>query len=187
MKKKFRSKVDQAILMLMKEKKMDEITVRDISDAIGYTPQGFYYHCRNLSEYFDLWLKGACGESQKLCTGVNRLFDAIQLFMENLRANGDVLRAAYASQYRHVMEDSLYDCVSMLVDTALNASFDASKPCPEEDREYIFAFLHGDIYGLLMNDMHAGLARDPAEIMRKYKSFRKIGPALMIRNLISRS
>ena len=186
MKAKFETRVVEAINTLLKEKEMDEILVRDIAQLLGLTPQGFYYHCRNIPTFFSLCFSARAKQAAAQCGGrVSRLLDAAEEAMNMFRRHREVFLALFSSSYGPGAKESLYSAVEEAA-YEVCLVYAEENSVGDEDLSWIRMFVAGELYSLLLNDIRSGFENDPEITAERYRMFTGGGFSVMIRGLLRR-
>lgn len=143
-----------ALLKLLREKSIDEITVSEITDLADVGRVTFYRHFKTKEDliYFkcrligDRWYNDLT-DAQK--SNTNLLTES---FFELMVSMEDILLTLYRANLHYIVLKAIYD--SMRWD----------KPSPQGDELYSYAFLAFGLFGILTEWIDSGCQKTPKEL-----------------------
>lgn len=149
---------------LLKEKKLNKITVQDIADDCGINRQTFYYHFQDIYDLVD-WI---CIEDTEKVLKENRTYETWQegflSVFELAKKDKIFIDNIYHSVSLEVLEQYLYRLVYPLLKNVVD---EKSKEIParEEDKKWIADFYKYAFVGVLLDWIRDDMAKSPEEIV----------------------
>ncbi len=138
--------IQEAFRMLLLEKPMDKITVRDIVEECGLTRNTFYYHYDDIYDLFEDFLKEQL--AQALHTSPQEmapdevLLSALGFLLEKPK----VARHIFSSRNHDVMLQYMMRVTELLLERHIALD---GLSCGPEDRELILSVCAHALYGML--------------------------------------
>lgn len=153
-----------ALKNLLKEKKLNKITVQDIADECGINRQTFYYHFQDI---YDL-VEWTCIEDTEKVLKENRTYDTWQ---EGLLSVFDLAKKdktfidnIYRSVSLEMLEQYLYRLVYPLLKNVVDEKANG-QTVREENKKYIADFYKYAFVGVLLEWIRNDMAESPGQIV----------------------
>ena len=149
---------------LLKEKKLNKITVQDIADDCGINRQTFYYHFQDIYDLVE-WI---CIEDTEKVLKENRTYETWQegflSVFELAKKDKIFIDNIYHSVSLEVLEQYLSRLVYPLLKNVVD---EKSKEIParEEDKKWIADFYKYAFVGVLLDWIRDDMAKSPEEIV----------------------
>ena len=151
-----------ALKNLLKEKKLNKITVQDIADECGINRQTFYYHFQDI---YDL-VEWTCIEDTEKVLKENRTYDTWQegflSVFDLAKKDKTFIDNIYRSVSLEMLEQYLYRLVYPLLKNVVDEKANG-QTVREENKKYIADFYKYAFVGVLLewirNDMAESLCR----------------------------
>ena len=153
-----------ALKNLLKEKKLNKITVQDIADECGINRQTFYYHFQDI---YDL-VEWTCIEDTEKVLKENRTYDTWQEGFLSVFALAKKDKTFIDNIYRSVslemLEQYLYRLVYPLLKNVVDEKANG-QTVREENKKYIADFYKYAFVGVLLEWIRNDMAESPGQIV----------------------
>lgn len=154
---------------LLKEKKLNKITVQDIADDCGINRQTFYYHFQDIYDLVE-WM---CIEDTEKVLKENRTYETWQEGFLSVFALAKKDKIFIDNIYRSVSLEMLEQYLYRLVFPLLKNVVDEKSqgfPVREEDKKYIADFYKYAFVGVLLEWIRDDMAERPEDIVARVSS-----------------
>lgn len=153
-----------ALKNLLKEKKLNKITVQDIADECGINRQTFYYHFQDI---YDL-VEWTCIEDTEKVLKENRTYDTWQegflSVFDLAKKEKTFIDNIYRSVSLEMLEQYLYRLVYPLLKNVVDEKANG-QTVREENKKYIADFYKYAFVGVLLEWIRNDMAESPGQIV----------------------
>lgn len=153
-----------ALKNLLKEKKLNKITVQDIADECGINRQTFYYHFQDI---YDL-VEWTCIEDTEKVLKENRTYDKWQegflSVFDLAKKDKTFIDNIYRSVSLEMLEQYLYRLVYPLLKNVVDEKANG-QTVREENKKYIADFYKYAFVGVLLEWIRNDMAESPGQIV----------------------
>lgn len=153
-----------ALKNLLKEKKLNKITVQDIADECGINRQTFYYHFQDI---YDL-VEWTCIEDTEKVLKENRTYDTWQegflSVFDLAKKDKTFIDNIYRSVSLEMIEQYLYRLVYPLLKNVVDEKANG-QTVREENKKYIADFYKYAFVGVLLEWIRNDMAESPGQIV----------------------
>ena len=153
-----------ALKNLLKEKKLNKITVQDIADECGINRQTFYYHFQDI---YDL-VEWTCIEDTEKVLKENRTYDTWQegflSVFDLAKKDKTFIDNIYRSVSLEMLEQYLYRLVYPLLKNVVDEKANG-QTVREENKKYIADFYKYAFVGVLLEWIRNDMAESPGQIV----------------------
>lgn len=153
-----------ALKNLLKEKKLNKITVQDIADECGINRQTFYYHFQDI---YDL-VEWTCIEDTEKVLKENRTYDTWQegflSVFDLAKKDKTFIDNIYRSVSLEMLEQYLYRLVYPLLKNVVDEKANG-QTVREENKKYIADFYKYAFVGVLFEWIRNDMAESPGQIV----------------------
>ena len=153
-----------ALKNLLKEKKLNKITVQDIADECGINRQTFYYHFQDI---YDL-IEWTCIEDTEKVLKENRTYDTWQegflSVFDLAKKDKTFIDNIYRSVSLEMLEQYLYRLVYPLLKNVVDEKANG-QTVREENKKYIADFYKYAFVGVLLEWIRNDMAESPGQIV----------------------
>ena len=153
-----------ALKNLLKEKKLNKITVQDIADECGINRQTFYYHFQDI---YDL-VEWTCIEDTEKVLKENRTYDTWQegflSVFDLAKKDKTFIDNIYRSVSLEMLEQYLYRLVYPLLKNVVDEKANGQN-VREENKKYIADFYKYAFVGVLLEWIRNDMAESPGQIV----------------------
>lgn len=153
-----------ALKNLLKEKKLNKITVQDIADECGINRQTFYYHFQDI---YDL-VEWTCIEDTEKVLKENRTYDTWQegflSVFDLAKKDKTFIDNIYRSVSLEMLEQYLYRLVYPLLKNVVDEKA-KGQTVREENKKYIADFYKYAFVGVLLEWIRNDMAESPGQIV----------------------
>ena len=153
-----------ALKNLLKEKKLNKITVQDIADECGINRQTFYYHFQDI---YDL-VEWTCIEDTEKVLKENRTYDTWQegflSVFDLAKKDKTFIDNIYRSVSLEMLEQYLYRLVYPLLKNVVDEKANG-QTVREEYKKYIADFYKYAFVGVLLEWIRNDMAESPGQIV----------------------
>lgn len=153
-----------ALKNLLKEKKLNKITVQDIADECGIKRQTFYYHFQDI---YDL-VEWTCIEDTEKVLKENRTYDTWQegflSVFDLAKKDKTFIDNIYRSVSLEMLEQYLYRLVYPLLKNVVDEKANG-QTVREENKKYIADFYKYAFVGVLLEWIRNDMAESPGQIV----------------------
>ena len=153
-----------ALKNLLKEKKLNKITVQDIADECGINRQTFYYHFQDI---YDL-AEWTCIEDTEKVLKENRTYDTWQegflSVFDLAKKDKTFIDNIYRSVSLEMLEQYLYRLVYPLLKNVVDEKANG-QTVREENKKYIADFYKYAFVGVLLEWIRNDMAESPGQIV----------------------
>ncbi len=153
-----------ALKNLLKEKKLNKITVQDIADECGINRQTFYYHFQDI---YDL-VEWTCIEDTEKVLKENRTYDTWQegflSVFDLAKKDKTFIDNIYRSVSLEMFEQYLYRLVYPLLKNVVDEKANG-QTVREENKKYIADFYKYAFVGVLLEWIRNDMAESPGQIV----------------------
>ncbi len=153
-----------ALKNLLKEKKLNKITVQDIADECGINRQTFYYHFQDI---YDL-VEWTCIEDTEKVIKENRTYDTWQegflSVFDLAKKDKTFIDNIYRSVSLEMLEQYLYRLVYPLLKNVVDEKANG-QTVREENKKYIADFYKYAFVGVLLEWIRNDMAESPGQIV----------------------
>lgn len=153
-----------ALKNLLKEKKLNKITVQDIADECGINRQTFYYHFQDI---YDL-VEWTCIEDTEKVLKENRTYDTWQegflSVFDLAKKDKTFIDNIYHSVSLEMLEQYLYRLVYPLLKNVVDEKANG-QTVREENKKYIADFYKYAFVGVLLEWIRNDMAESPGQIV----------------------
>ena len=152
-----------ALKNLLKEKKLNKITVQDIADECGINRQTFYYHFQDI---YDL-VEWTCIEDTEKVLKENRTYDTWQegflSVFDLAKKDKTFIDNIYRSVSLEMLEQYLYRLVYPLLKNVVDEKANG-QTVREENKKYIADFYKYSFVGVMLDWIKRGMKESPEEM-----------------------
>lgn len=153
-----------ALKNLLKEKKLNKITVQDIADECGINRQTFYYHFQDI---YDL-VEWTCIKDTEKVLKENRTYDTWQegflSVFDLAKKDKTFIDNIYRSVSLEMLEQYLYRLVYPLLKNVVDEKANG-QTVREENKKYIADFYKYAFVGVLLEWIRNDMAESPGQIV----------------------
>lgn len=153
-----------ALKNLLKEKKLNKITVQDIADECGINRQTFYYHFQDI---YDL-VEWTCIEDTEKVIKENKTYDTWQegflAVFDLAKKDKTFIDNIYRSVSLEMLEQYLYRLVYPLLKNVVDEKA-KGQTVREENKKYIADFYKYAFVGVLLEWIRNDMAESPGQIV----------------------
>lgn len=153
-----------ALKNLLKEKKLNKITVQDIADECGINRQTFYYHFQDI---YDL-VEWTCIEDTEKVLRENRTYDTWQegflSVFDLAKKDKTFIDNIYRSVSLEMLEQYLYRLVYPLLKNVVDEKANGHT-VREENKKYIADFYKYAFVGVFLEWIRNDMAESPGQIV----------------------
>lgn len=153
-----------ALKNLLKEKKLNKITVQDIADECGINRQTFYYHFQDI---YDL-VEWTCIEDTEKVLKENRTYDTWQegflSVFDLAKKDKTFIDNIYRSVSLEMLEQYLYRLIYPLLKNVVDEKANG-QTVREENKKYIADFYKYAFVGVLLEWIRNDMAESPGQIV----------------------
>lgn len=153
-----------ALKNLLREKKLNKITVQDIADECGINRQTFYYHFQDI---YDL-VEWTCIEDTEKVLKENRTYDTWQegflSVFDLAKKDKTFIDNIYRSVSLEMLEQYLYRLVYPLLKNVVDEKANG-QTVREENKKYIADFYKYAFVGVLLEWIRNDMAESPGQIV----------------------
>ena len=153
-----------ALKNLLREKKLNKITVQDIADECGINRQTFYYHFQDI---YDL-VEWTCIEDTEKVIKENKTYDTWQegflAVFDLAKKDKTFIDNIYRSVSLEMLEQYLYRLVYPLLKNVVDEKA-KGQTVREENKKYIADFYKYAFVGVLLEWIRNDMAESPGQIV----------------------
>lgn len=153
-----------ALKNLLREKKLNKITVQDIADECGINRQTFYYHFQDI---YDL-VEWTCIEDTEKVIKENKTYDTWQegflAVFDLAKKDKTFIDNIYRSVSLEMLEQYLYRLVYPLLKNVVDEKANG-QTVREENKKYIADFYKYAFVGVLLEWIRNDMAESPGQIV----------------------
>lgn len=158
--------LEASLKNLLRQKKIDKITIQDITSDCGISRMAFYYHFKDI---YDL-VEWACEEDGRRALQDKKTCDTWQEGMcqvfEAVLENKTFVLNVYSAVSREKTENYLYKLTYGLIADAVEEKC-AGIRLAQEDKAFIAQFYKYAFVGIMLDWIDRGMKDDYKEIVRK--------------------
>lgn len=158
--------LEASLKKLLLHKKIDKITINDLTTDCGISRMSFYYHFKDI---YDL-VEWVCVEDGKQALQGKKTYDTWQEGMtqvfEAVMENKPFILNVYTSVSREKIESYLYKLTYELISDVVEEKC-AGIDLPKEDKAFIAEFYKYGFVGIMLNWIDRGMKDDYKEIVEK--------------------
>lgn len=155
-----------SLMKLMTQKKLDKITIQDLTAECGISRMSFYYHFKDIYELVE-WI---CVEDGKRALQGNKTYDTWQEGIDHVFAavleNKAFILNVYGTVGREKIENYLYQLTYELI-AAVVEEKSAGMGLKEEDKKFIADFYKYGFVGIMLDWISHGMKDDYRELVEK--------------------
>ncbi len=144
--------IEQKFLELLSEKALNQISVKNLTAAVGINRNTFYYHYKSIPDLLETVVKNLVDELFENYPPAESLDDCLTAATDFIKQNEAGIRHIYESTSRPIFERYLW----RICDYAVNAYLDNNP----EHRPAAQEFLSCVCFGLAMNYIRRGMSFD---------------------------
>lgn len=145
MHKDTKGKIAEQLAELLKTKKLEDITIKQLVDACGISRQTFYYYYEDILSVMEYWVKRVVEQNLADSLAANDLRMVIRSFVARIVQDRSTIRKMIESRYRAECERIFRNGIM----TYLRRLFQQKWPNPQLIPSDIHAFLSFHAYGLI--------------------------------------
>lgn len=151
--------LEASLKRLLLQKKIDKITIQDLTNDCGISRMSFYYHFQDI---YDL-VEWACVEDGKRALQDKKTYDTWQEGMcqvfEAVLDNKPFILNVYSTVSREKIESYLYKLTYRLIADAVEEKC-VGNDLPEEDKAFIAEFYKYGFVGIMLDWIGRGMKDD---------------------------
>lgn len=161
-----RRAIKETFLLLLEERPLKDITVKDIVERCGINRNSFYYHYQDLPALIEEIVKE---EAERIIraypsvTSIVECFDAVTEFASHRKK---AIMHIYRSVSREVFERNLMMVCEYFVRSYVETAF-AQDPIPEEDKKTILDYYKCVCFGLTIDWLNQGMSEPYMQSIRR--------------------
>ena len=166
---------------LIREKPINRITVKDISESCGINRNTFYYHYQDIPTLIEEIITEDAKKLIDDYSAFGSLEDCILAIVDHALENRSAVLHIYDSPHRDIYEHYLWDIcehvVTAYADTAL-----ADTVTEETDKKALVGYYKALTFGVVMDWLGTGMKSDMAEKVHRYLTVRErlIGKGIIL-------
>lgn len=158
--------LEASLKKLLQHKKIDKITINDLTTECGISRMSFYYHFKDI---YDL-VEWVCVEDGKRALQDKKTYDTwqegMQQIFESVLENKVFILNVYSSISREKIENYLYKLTYDLIVDVVEEKCEGIELAAEE-KEFIAEFYKYGFVGIMLDWIDHGMKDDYKEIVRK--------------------
>lgn len=158
--------LEESLKKLLQHKKIDKITINDLTTECGISRMSFYYHFKDI---YDL-VEWVCVEDGKRALQDKKTYDTwqegmLQIF-ESVLENKVFILNVYSSISREKIENYLYKLTYNLIADVVEEKCEGIE-LAAQDKAFIAEFYKYAFVGIMLDWIDRGMKDDYQEIVRK--------------------
>lgn len=158
--------LEASLKKLLLKKRIDKITISDLTEDCGISRMTFYYHFKDI---YDL-VEWVCVEDGKAALQDKKTYDTWQeglcQIFEAVLENRPFILNVYNTVSRKRIENYLYELTYQLISYVVEEKCVGSNVAPE-DKAFIAEFYKYGFVGIMLDWIEHGMKADYQEIVRK--------------------
>ena len=147
-----KSKIADQLNEILKHKKLDKITVKELVDACNISRQSFYYHFRDIMDVVEWYQDQALKQSIERSLKVPTYKEAIRGVVHEAFNHRELISQLMDSQQRKEMEALFVRAVHTYLQELLRGK-GSSILCSPEDVETVLSFCSCGFVGMLLTNL----------------------------------
>lgn len=164
-----KSAIEAKFLELLSERPLNQISVKDLTEAVGINRNTFYYHYKSVADLLETVVKNLVDELFKNYPPAESLDECLTAATEFVKQNEAAIRHIYESTSRPIFERYLWHICDYVVESYLNTNpqpidprFDLARHGLDTPKNrFAFQELLGSIcFGLAMNYIRRGMPQN---------------------------
>ena len=164
-----------ALKNLLKEKKLNKITVQDIADECGINRQTFYYHFQDIYDLLDWTLQEDARHLVANKINLDNWEESIAALFVYMQENRMLVLNAFHSLERDTLEKEVFKLLSPLLHRLFSAQ-EGFDRLSEADQNFIVSVYGLGITGLFLRWIGANMMSPPEPMIRQL--YRLMGGSL---------
>ena len=166
-----RQMIVDALLTLLKKKKLEKITIKEIADQCDISRQTFYYYFRDVIEVVEWWAQKICQQLVASSIQAENPRAAIGVFVRFVVQYHDVIQRLLEYRWRAQMEKLIVDAVADYLRSMTVHKFPNDSISPAE-MEVSLHFCSYGLTGVLLAYCTNGLSIDQETLIEQlYRMF----------------
>ena len=154
-----RKAIMEAFVVLLNEKPLNKITIKDIVEACGINRNTFYYHFQDVPDLIEAIVKEEIDAIVEKNASVASYEDSLNIAIEFILKNRRATLHMYNSANRDIYERYLMQLCQYLVETFMNTAF-GDRKISDFDRGVIVRSYKCHCFGLFIDWLDSGLKED---------------------------
>ena len=167
-----RKAIMEAFVVLLNEKPLNKITIKDIVEACGINRNTFYYHFQDVPDLIEAIVKEEIDAIIEKNASVASYEDSLNIAIEFILKNRRATLHMYNSANRDIYERYLMQLCQYLVETFMNTAF-GNRKISDFDRGVIVRSYKCHCFGLFIDWLEGGLKDDFPRRMDRLCHLRK--------------
>lgn len=159
--------IAESLLEMLKKKRLEKITIKELVDVCGISRQTFYYHFKDVLEVVEWWAQEVNKRLVSASLKAEDAHGALSIFLDFVIQYHEVIRSLLESRWRAQMEKLVVNMVSaylrdMLQHTMPNTAISAA------DLEAYLHFYSYGITGMILEYGSKGVVNKDALVEQMY-------------------
>ena len=151
--------IKEAFLELLDEKKLKEITVKDVTGRAGVSRNTFYYHFQDVPSLLEDMVKEECDKMIETYPDLDSIEDCMRFAVSFAEQNRKAVLHIYNSVERHAFETHLWRISGYAVRSFMKSAA-ISEKLREGDDIILEKYYRAVCFGVVMNWLEGGMEED---------------------------
>ena len=164
--------IQNAFLKVLNEKPLGKITVKDITDECGISPNTFYYHYQDVPALMEEICQQQVEQIISEHAALSSLEECLDAAMTKVLENKNLVMNIYHSDNRSIYVNSLWRMCEATVTTYFQTAFSDS-PLSEEDRMLLIRYHKCECFGVILDWINKGLREDYKDGIKRLCQLKK--------------
>lgn len=164
--------IKASFLMLLNEKPLNQITVKDVVEKCGINRNSFYYHFADLPTLLEELIMDQANEIINSYPTFDSLEQCMSTMINYALENKKAVYHIFNSVNRGMYEQSLMHICKSIVAKYIDTAF-ADKAISDEDKEIFTTFYACECFGQIVNWIMSGMKADILQHTHRICELRK--------------
>lgn len=157
----------EALIELLRERTLDQITVKDITDRCRVNRQTFYYHFEDVYALLKWIFTQRLEKTSIEMFSLDEWFDAFIFFFNDLIGERDLLINAYRSLDRDQLKTYLMKISYKLVENYANTHY-STIPIKKSNFEFVISFYSLMIVNIVIDWFEKGMPESYEQVLNQF-------------------
>ena len=160
--------IEQKFLELLSEKPINQIDVKELSQACGINRNTFYYHYKNIPDLTESVVRGLVDQIlAKYPPRFDTLEECFMAAIKVARENKQIIDHIYHSSNRAIFERHLWHICEYSMSEFVDSFPQDQYVFSDDEREIVKDFLKFESFGFVLDWINNGMPSDVGEKIRR--------------------
>ena len=153
------------LLILLRDKTISDITVKDLTERCGISRQAFYYHFQDIPSLLEEIIVEMTAKVIENLPEESTFEEKVTAALEEINLNKRMIYHIYGSSNREFYEKQLMKICDYVTRTYI-CSRDYSEKVTSKDLEFVISYLKCELFGQLIDWLNHDMSYDIVEHSR---------------------